>query len=352
MEALVKRITVRDLAKELNLSLGAINKALNNKPGLRDDTRDRILKTAERMGYQVNRVAQSLARNPIKIGIIMPDVWPEYCGFLRHGINQELNKLRDYNVIGKYYSVPGLHASREMVEALKNCENDGMNAVIILPNHDTDYEEYVDILYNKGMTVIALGSDFTYCKRSCCVMVNAHGSGRLAAEYMKWLIEKGKSIAVFIGNKDFKDHKEKVEGFLKEAGDNSCKITGVFETNDEPEIAYHIAGKLINDISNLGGIYIATGNSIAVCKYITEHNIENIHLIGTDLFTDIVKYVKSDVMQGVIFQDTITQGKIAIQVVYDYLVNSKDIQGNIFIKPQLILKSNIDEYYNENQVII
>jgi DNA-binding LacI/PurR family transcriptional regulator len=44
----MKRVTVKDLAKELSVSLNTINKGLNNKPGISDETREKIIETAKR----------------------------------------------------------------------------------------------------------------------------------------------------------------------------------------------------------------------------------------------------------------------------------------------------------------
>lgn len=340
----MKRITVKDLAKELNVSLGTINKAFNNKPGLSDETRRKVLETAELMGYKVNRVAQSLARNSIKIGIITPEAWPEYYGYLKAGINQELERLRDYNIIGKIYSVPGLHSNNETIQALENCKSDGMDAIILSPAHETKYIEQINELYKSGIPVIALGSDLAGSKRMSCVRVDAIMSGRLAAEYMGWIVEKSRNVAVFTGNKDMSDHKEKIEGFIEEAKNRSLNIVGVFETHDEPEVAYYLTGKLIKEIPDLGGIYVATGNSESICRYIKDNNVQNVRIIGTDIFKKIIGFVKDDIMQGVIFQDPITQGKLAVRIIYDLLVHKKPIQENIFVTPQLVLRSNIDSY--------
>ncbi len=340
----MKRVTVKDLAKELNVSLNTINKGLNNKPGISEETREKIIETAARMGYQVNRVAQSLARNPVRFGIIMPEEWPEYYDCLKQGIDLELNNLRDYNISGKYYMVPGLHSKNETSQAIQKCIKDQMSAMIICPNQDIDDLCYVHLLNKSKIPVITLGADLPGADKLCCIRVNACASGKLAAEFMKWLIAPEKTVAIFIGNKDFSDHKEKVDGFLEVAKANAPRIEGIFETQDDPELAYHLSGKLIKERPELGGIYVATGNSIAVCKYIEKNNIHGLRILGTDIFDEIKEYVKRDFIQGVIFQDPVKQGRYAVKAIYDALIENVEVDKNIFVTPQLVLKSNI-EYY-------
>lgn len=122
------------------------------------------------------------------------------------------------------------------------------------------------------------------------------------------------------------------------------RVEGIFETQDDPELAYYLTRKLIKERPELGGIYIATGNSIAVCQYIVENNITGIRIIGTDIFDKIKEYLKRDTIQGVIFQDPMKQGRYAVKAIHDALIKNVPVDSNIFITPQLVLKSTIDYF--------
>jgi DNA-binding LacI/PurR family transcriptional regulator len=56
-------VTIADVAREAGLSKGAVSYALNNKPGVSDDTRDRVRAIAERLGWSVSTTARSLSRS-------------------------------------------------------------------------------------------------------------------------------------------------------------------------------------------------------------------------------------------------------------------------------------------------
>ena len=53
-----KRVTIKDIANHLGVSYGVINKAMNNKSGISDAMKKKILDAAEELGYRVNKVAQ------------------------------------------------------------------------------------------------------------------------------------------------------------------------------------------------------------------------------------------------------------------------------------------------------
>ncbi|MDI5966141.1 LacI family DNA-binding transcriptional regulator [Streptomyces sp. SL13] len=62
MAAAGKRPTIADVARLAGVSPSAVSFAFNNRPGLSDETRARILSAAERVGWQPSRTARALSR--------------------------------------------------------------------------------------------------------------------------------------------------------------------------------------------------------------------------------------------------------------------------------------------------
>lgn len=65
------------LAHELGLSTGTVSRALNNVPGVHDKTRLRVLEAAQRLGYQPNQAARTLALGQTKSVGFMIDLDPD-----------------------------------------------------------------------------------------------------------------------------------------------------------------------------------------------------------------------------------------------------------------------------------
>ena len=63
----VKRPTIADIAREAGVSKGAVSYALNDRPGVSEQTRARILEIAERLGFRANAAARALAGAPAKV---------------------------------------------------------------------------------------------------------------------------------------------------------------------------------------------------------------------------------------------------------------------------------------------
>jgi DNA-binding LacI/PurR family transcriptional regulator len=65
-----RRITIRDVAKELGVSTTTITRALNSKGRISEETKKLVTEAAMRMGYKPNRAAGSLARKTVNIATI------------------------------------------------------------------------------------------------------------------------------------------------------------------------------------------------------------------------------------------------------------------------------------------
>ncbi|MBV8585725.1 MAG: LacI family DNA-binding transcriptional regulator [Verrucomicrobia bacterium] len=92
-------MTLFDLAKELNVSISTISRALSRPEVVAPATRDRILTAARRFGFQPNVVARSLrTRETRTIGIVVPDITNWFFGLLVKIIDQIVQE-RGYTVV-------------------------------------------------------------------------------------------------------------------------------------------------------------------------------------------------------------------------------------------------------------
>lgn len=92
-------VTLKDLARELNLSLSTVSRALQNSESISKKTRKRVLAEAERLGYFPNSMASSLRRSKSNlIGIIVPRISIYFHSRVISGI-EEVAFKNGYNVV-------------------------------------------------------------------------------------------------------------------------------------------------------------------------------------------------------------------------------------------------------------
>jgi LacI family transcriptional regulator len=72
-------VTIRDIATKLNLSIGAVSRAMDGYPDISEETRQRVLQAAQEMGYVPNRAARQLRRKKADaIGYVLPSNAPRF----------------------------------------------------------------------------------------------------------------------------------------------------------------------------------------------------------------------------------------------------------------------------------
>ena len=103
---LQKKVTVKDIAARMGISLSTVNKALTGKSGISEKRRGEVIAVANEMGYVVNHVAQSLSRKPMKLGIIIPSLWQQYFASVEAGWRRSLKSSITAMLRVRYVTLP------------------------------------------------------------------------------------------------------------------------------------------------------------------------------------------------------------------------------------------------------
>lgn len=101
------KLKAKDIAKKLSISPSAVSFVLNNKPGVSEETRRKVLKVIEQMGYNTNIFSKSALTHNRNIrfiiykkhGLVVSDT--PFFSSLMEGIDREARSL-GYNLIVTY----------------------------------------------------------------------------------------------------------------------------------------------------------------------------------------------------------------------------------------------------------
>lgn len=92
------RVTIKDLAKRMNLSVSTISRALHNHPSIGAETTREVWQLAKQLGYFPNSVASNLRRRKTNmIGVIVPRIDITFHSYVISGVEEVAYKL-GYNV--------------------------------------------------------------------------------------------------------------------------------------------------------------------------------------------------------------------------------------------------------------
>ena len=89
----MKQITIKDIARELGISVSTVSRALTNNPEISETTKEMVRESARRLNYKPNLMASNLRTNKnTTLGVIIPEVNHHFFASVLDGIEQAANE--------------------------------------------------------------------------------------------------------------------------------------------------------------------------------------------------------------------------------------------------------------------
>lgn len=338
-----KKVTIIDVAQAVGVSMTTVHKAITGKPRISEYTKRIILEKVEELGFKTNRVAQSLTRKTIRIGIIIERYFSGFNDEIIKGMNDEFTELSDFKVEPVYNNFENSYDIKKVLNDFSEIVKTGVDGVILLPSIGSEYIEILKDLDKKNIPLILVANDILENKKLSVIKQNTKVVGAIAAELLGFFNPSGNNV-ILIGDNENISHKEVIEGFMQYMTSSSTLIN-IYETHDNEKMACYITEKILNEYPFVNGIFINTAYAYTVCSKIIDAGMSNkIKIICTDVYPQVIHYLKNDVIQAVIFQEQYKQGKIAVTKMYRYIAESLLPEQKILIYPKIVIKSNYQEY--------
>lgn len=348
----IKKVTVKDIANKMGVSLSTVNKALTGKPGISEKRRQEIINLAEEMGYTVNFAAQMLSRHPMVIGVIMPSDWQEYFESMERGLKAVFDDLRDQNVSAQFVYVKN---ETDIENAFVELNANGIKTVIYCSAIKLD-EKCLKRINELKMHVILADDVCGNIGSVGSVSIDAAMSGSIAADFLRLITNEGAEVAIFIGSRSLKIHADKADAFLNRAKELGLVTVSECENYDDAQRAYEDIKGAIENYPNLKGIYIATALAEPIVEYVKSlPECRRPKIIATDFYDFLGSSLKRGDVSATISQNQVLVGRLAAELAYEYTVEMNSYNQNktrkakhISVTPQILLASNVDRFSFED----
>lgn len=185
------RVTLKDIARQLNLSMPTVSRALADHPDISAATKERVREVAQALHYIPNYRARYLrTKHSRLIALIVPEMNMFFVPSMITGINRVVQQ-NDYSLI-VFQSENSIVQERRLAEYCTHLSADGV--LVVLSSETTDVS-HLDVLRDCGIPVVLLDRTIDTTKLST-ITIDDQEAGREAAAY---LLDKGHSrcIGVF-----------------------------------------------------------------------------------------------------------------------------------------------------------
>jgi LacI family transcriptional regulator len=315
------KATLKQIAKELNVSVSTVSKALNDSPEISEQTKVKIKEYAKLKNYKPNVIGLNLKNRKTKtIGVIIPNILNSFFAKVFSGIEKVADE-KGYNVIMCISN----ESSEKEAHTLEMLSNGTIDGFIVSVSEEAQknqaYEHFSAIIYDGTPIVmfdrIAASVD---CDK---VIVDDFDSALNATQH---LINIGcKNIALLSSIDNLSVGKLRAEGYLKALENNNIPVMNniILRTDSEDDLKDKIEKVFENKID---GIFALEENdSVAALRIALKKGYkvpEEISIIG---FADgILASRRLSPSLTTVSQHGIEIGEVAAKLLIDRLESKEE----------------------------
>ena len=316
-----KKITLKDIARELDVSISTVSKALKNSEEISRDTKEKIQAFARLYNYKPNNIAISLKNKRTKnIGVIVPDIVHHFFTTVFRGIEKFANN-KGYNVI---VCVSDESFDKEVIN-MEMLANGSIDGFIMALSAETQFKgdfNHLKEVTDQGIPLVLFDrvTDDIICDK---VIINDKEAAYKAVEK---LINSGKKrIALFTTESYLNVSKKRAEGYYQALKDYNIildddlvlQLPYQFEDEEKSELFFKErkfdALLCVNEIFAVRAMRIAKRMGIEIP--------EELSIIG---FTDGILSKLSTPSLTSVAQHGIRMGEIAAEMLIEKIESDRE----------------------------
>jgi len=215
-----RKVTLKQIAKELDVSISTVSKSLKDSSEISEDTRQKVQAFAKLYNYKPNNIALSLKNKKTKtIGIIIPEIVHHFFATVISGVENVANE-HGYNVI---VCLSDESFDKEVIN-MEMLANGSIDGFIISLSKETQQKKdfhHISEVINQGMPVVMFDriTNDILCDK---VIID---DNLAAFQAVQTLIDKGLKKIALITTVDYVSvGKLRTEGYLKALKSNDIKV--------------------------------------------------------------------------------------------------------------------------------
>ena len=269
-----KRATITDLAREAGVSVATVDRVLNRRLPVREDTALRVVAAAEVIGYHATGLLKQR----------MTEVKPCTMGFLLQKRQDDFYKALANELLSATKTATSIRG-KAFIEFMDELVPSFIAAKIreigsrvdVLAVVAVDHplvSEAVEEIVAKGKPVFTLLSDLTTPARAGYIGVDSRKAGRTAAWTISRLAKKPGKIGILLGSHRYLSQETAEISFRSYMRENApqFQLLEPLVNLDDQRIAYEAVEDMISSNADLVGIYMSGGGMEGLIRALRDEN--------------------------------------------------------------------------------
>ena len=275
----MSHVNIKELAKELNLSISTVSKALKDSYEISTETKERVLLLAEKRNYTPNPYASSLRRKKSNtIAVVIPEVADSFFSMALKGI-EEIAQTKGYHVL-VYLTYESYLKEKKVLEDFGNGRVDG---VLMSVSSETSCSTHLEALEEAKIPLVFFDRALEEMKVAK-VRTNDFESGYAATQH---LIDGGcRRIAYLFISTLLDINSKRLAGYNKALLDNGFAAHDqcIIQCTNDPAANHAILLQNMTQQSRPDGVIASVEKLITpfylVCKALGLHLPADVKAVG------------------------------------------------------------------------
>lgn len=314
-------VTIQKIAELSGVSRGTVDRVLHGRPNVNPMIREKVVRAAEKLGYQSPVPPKSADCR--QAAILIPQ-WTDghFNRQIVSGIRKALRYIADPAFILTEQPLRTM-TMQELLRAMDEQIRSGVDGLIIRAENTPEVRAAIEQAVQKGVTVITYDADVPHSGRLCHAGQDLVRAGAIAAGVMARLIRPPEHVLIVTGNLRMEAHKGRVDGFcrrLLELGFSEDAYR-VIETNEMPELTGELVAQALQADSRLHAVYMACQPlSGCIAGIRKARRTTRPHIVCNDLTPTAKRYLREGTVDFVIGQSFSQESFHAVLAMYQMLL--------------------------------
>lgn len=250
--------TLHDVAAAAGVSYATADRVLNERGGVAEKSKIKVLHAIEKLGYQRDIRAANLSRSRIyRFRFYLPDGDHGFFKVLRKAVqNETIARVTDRISISTH-DVPFLD-SEALADRLDQIDRNDCDCVAVVSANTLRMKASIARLSGLGIPVVTLIADTENSKRAAYIGINNLIAGQTAGRLMRIAHRQSHGYVLpILASMDAKDHVERLQGLQSVLAESEPEITlfDPIQTFDSLEKMTHLTQEAITNGQPISGIY-------------------------------------------------------------------------------------------------
>lgn len=266
MQKHVKRVKIQDIASDLGIATSTVSRAINNKAGVGEQLRCKILERAKAMGYHPNPIAMQLRMGHSKIiGLIVPRINRNFFSNVIHGV-ETIAKQKGYSVLISQSN----ESEKDEAECIHSLINQRVAGVLISISIETKNTDQLQTLIDNNTPFVMFDRVFEELNEQTVTNNNL----KAAEQTVQHLLDQGYNKIVHLGGaQHINIYRDRYQGYCQALQKNNIDIDEQLVFHEtitrqagEKAIQHLIDNQITFDAVFCSGDYAALGATLKLKK--------------------------------------------------------------------------------------